>query len=142
MDELIPSQLNLHPDHLAEILSIASQNAPYEACGILAGENGFSCKVYPILNTLQSRSEYLMDAEQMLHAFWDIEEKGWQTLAFFHSHPNSPPIPSATDLARNFYPHTIHAIAGKIETRWELKAYQLFKQNYNEIPIVILPTPE
>ena len=140
MDELIPSQLNLREEHLAEIVAIVSKNAPYESCGILAGDHHSSQKVYLIQNTLQAHNEYLMDAEEMLAAFWDIEEKGWEVLAFFHSHPSSPPIPSPTDLARNFYPHTIHAIIGKTGSEWKMKAYQLFNHHYNEIPIVLIST--
>lgn len=139
MDELIPSQLLLHPIHREEVIEIARQLAPIEACGIIAGEKGESRKVYPISNSLNSPTEYLMDAEQMLQAFWDIEENGWQVLAFFHSHTFSQPFPSQTDLSRNFYPHTIFVIAGKIEGRWALKAFQLKEHSYIEIPIVTFP---
>ncbi|MEJ2759237.1 MAG: M67 family metallopeptidase [Anaerolineales bacterium] len=140
MDELIPPKLILRPNHREEIIEIVTKLAPKEACGIIAGETDTSSKVYPVTNTLNSSSEYLMDPEQMLEAFWDIEENGWQVLAFFHSHPSSQPFPSQSDLSRNFYPHTIHMIAGKIESNWVLKAFQLFEKNYNEIPIVNLST--
>lgn len=136
MDELIPTQLNLHPTHREEIITVARQLVPIEACGMIGGDAQTSRKVYPISNTLHSPYEFLMDPEEMLKAFMEIEDHKWEVLAFFHSHPASPPLPSPIDLARNYYPHTPHLIAGKIGDTWKLRAFILESHQSREIPIV------
>lgn len=136
MDKLIPTQLNLHPTHRDEIISIVSQIAPIEACGIVGGDALTSQKVYPIHNTLQSPNAYLMDPAEMLQAFLEIEDRQWEILAFYHSHPHSNPSPSQTDLDQNYYPHTPYLIAGKIDGGWKLRAYLLTEGVSSEIPIV------
>lgn len=136
MAELIPNKLNLHPTHRDEILSIAQQTVPNEACGIVGGDAQSSRKVYPIRNILQSPNVYLMDAAEMLQAFMDIEDRGWEILAFFHSHPHSWPSPSQKDLDQNYYPDIPYVIAGKIDRVWELRAYLLKEGQSREIPIV------
>lgn len=136
MDQLTPIQLNLHPIHSAEIISAVSEIAPIEACGIIGGDALSSRKIYPIRNILQSPNVYLMDAAEMLQAFMDIEDQGWDIVAFYHSHPHSFPSPSQTDLDQNYYPDTPYVIAGKIDGKWELRAYILNDDQSREIPIV------
>jgi len=124
------------------MITIAEKLAPVEACGVLAGKFGQSTKVFPITNTLDSPYEYLMDPEEMLKAFWEIDERDWDVLAFFHSHPVSLPIPSQTDLARNYYPDTPHIIIGKSQSNWVFRAFLLKKSEYNEIPVEVIPDVE
>ncbi len=47
----------------------------------------------------------------MLHGFDRIEGQGWELVAIFHSHPQGPAYPSATDIAEFFYPGTAVMIA-------------------------------
>lgn len=138
MDQLGPQEVSLTSAHYQEIVDISESIAPIEACGVIAGKSGISTHIYPITNTLNSPYEYLMDPAEMLKAFYDCDEKDWEVLAFFHSHPNHPPIPSQTDLARNYYPDTPHIILGKINSGWKMQAYLLKKSSYTKIPIVIL----
>lgn len=139
MDQLTNQNLSISSQHYQEIIAIVDKIAPIEACGMIAGEKKQSKKVFHITNTLDSPYEYLMDPEEMLKAFWEIDEQDWEVLAFFHSHPMSRPIPSSTDLARNYYPDTPHLILGKSQSKWESRAYYLVKTEYKEIPIEITP---
>lgn len=85
-------------------------NYPYEACGILAGPPGQAMHLYPIANIRQSSVAYEMDPQQQLEAMIDLEERGWQMTAIFHSHPTGPQVPSATDLAQAYYPESVYVI--------------------------------
>ena len=76
-----------------------------------------------------------MDPAEMVEAFWDMENNNWEPLAFFHSHPASPPIPSQTDLERNYYPDTPHLIAGRQGGNWAVRAFFFTKTNFHEIRI-------
>jgi proteasome lid subunit RPN8/RPN11 len=77
--------------------------APLEACGLLAGKNGFVSEVYTIKNQAQSPVRYRMDPIGQLHAFNQIEAGGLELLGIFHSHPSGPEAPSATDIAESAY---------------------------------------
>lgn len=83
---------------------------PLEACGILAGNDDEMTALYEIDNILESPVAFKMDPQQQLRAMLAIEEQGQEMLAFFHSHPQGPERPSATDIAQAAYPDTTNVI--------------------------------
>ncbi|MCP4415500.1 MAG: M67 family metallopeptidase [Chloroflexi bacterium] len=96
---------------LNQMLQHLQAEYPLEGCGLLAGkEDGWITAVYPIHNILQSPTKYEMDPRQQLHAFLDMEAKGWQLAAIFHSHPQGPDHPSPTDIALAYYPDATNII--------------------------------
>ena len=83
---------------------------PLEGCGLLGGQNGRITTHYAIDNVLQSLVAYEMDPKQQLQAMLDIEARGLDLLAIYHSHPQGPEQPSLTDIAQAYYPETIQLI--------------------------------
>lgn len=77
-----------------------------EVCGLLAAPPGkMADRIYPIANIAPRREkEYLMDPEEQLAAFLDMEREGRELAAIYHSHPKSPPYPSPRDIKLAFYP--------------------------------------
>lgn len=71
---------------------------PNECCGILAGKNSTLKRIYRVTNTYRSPYRYLMDTQEQFEAIRDAEKRGFDILGFYHSHTNSPPFPSATDV--------------------------------------------
>lgn len=71
---------------------------PNECCGILAGKNSTIKRVYPVTNIYSSPYRYLMDPQEQFEVMRDAEKRGFDILGFYHSHTNSPPYPSATDV--------------------------------------------
>jgi proteasome lid subunit RPN8/RPN11 len=65
---------------------------------------------YPLVNAAASSTEYLSDAQGMFDAVKDMRKRGLEILAVYHSHPTSDPVPSRTDLERNYSPDVIHLI--------------------------------
>lgn len=138
MAKLKSPSLFLSKSHYSKLIEIARQQAPFEACGIIAGIGQTSQKIYPISNILKSTVEYLMNPEEMVHVFWEIENQHWEPIAFFHSHPASLPLPSQTDLDRNYYPETPHLIIGREEGLWSIRGFLLSKIDYKQIEIKII----
>ena len=68
-------------------------------------------QVIPIENDLHSPVRFRMAALAQLHGFDQIEGQGWELVGGFHSHPQGPAYPSATDIAEFFYPGTAVVIA-------------------------------
>ena len=82
-----------------EMCTHARACMPNEACGVLAGEDGRAVRVYPMRNAEESPVVYRFDEREQLQVFNEIEEKGWDLLAFFHSHTHTEAYPSPTDRA-------------------------------------------
>ena len=90
--------LTIGKRHAREIVEHAVKEDPNECCGILAGESGVVHQAYPITNAAASPFRYLMDPQEFLDADLAVERKGWEFLAFYHSHTHSPAYPSDTDV--------------------------------------------
>jgi len=96
--------------YLDEMVAHAQEEAPYEACGILAGANGRPTKLYRARNAEGSPVRFRIEPHDQLRIMREIEENGWEILGIYHSHPNGPDHPSATDVAQAFYPEAIYFI--------------------------------
>ena len=67
-------------------------------------------KVYPVKNIDASPATYRLDGKEQLRVSDEIEERGWETWGFYHSHTHSEAYPSQTDRDRAFYPETRYVI--------------------------------
>lgn len=82
-----------------QMVAHARAGLPNEACGLLAGQDGRPVQVYPMRNAEESPVVYRFDEQEQLEVFNEVEEKGWELLAFFHSHTHTEAYPSPTDVA-------------------------------------------
>jgi proteasome lid subunit RPN8/RPN11 len=78
----------------AELVAHAKEEAPNEACGLVAFRDGVAERYIRGRNAAESpyRFELEVDPEA-----WFLEDEGFE-LAVFHSHLSSPPRPSRTDV--------------------------------------------
>ncbi len=87
-----------------EMIKHAREGLPLEICGILGGKDGVASVLYRIANAEASGVHFLMDPREQLDAMEDLDEKGLELMAFYHSHPANPAWPSAEDVRLAFYP--------------------------------------
>ncbi len=125
------------PGPLCEaMLAQALAERPLECCGVLAGlvENGVGQVVarYPLLNSVSSPVEYASDPKSMFDATRDMRERGLEMLAVYHSHPSSPPVPSKTDLARNYSEDVVNFIVSLTTSPPILRGWWLTETDYRE----------
>ena len=90
--------LRIAKRHSDEMVSHSVEEDPNECCGILAGTDGTTARLYRITNATPSPYRYLMDPQQQLNAMLDSEHNGWDIIAFYHSHTHGPAYPSQTDV--------------------------------------------
>ena len=83
---------------------------PLEGCGLLAGLGGTVTRIYPVDNALSSPHAYEMDPGQQVEAFLDLEKRGWELAAIYHSHPNGPDTPSMEDISKSNYTEPYYII--------------------------------
>jgi proteasome lid subunit RPN8/RPN11 len=97
---------------LETIIAQARRDAPNETCGVIGGKDGRALQIYPLKNVdSDPRIRYDADPQELFAVVRDIEDtKGWEVLAIYHSHPATPAYPSATDVARAFYPDAIYLL--------------------------------
>jgi proteasome lid subunit RPN8/RPN11 len=89
--------VSLRRDLYDRMVSHARAEFPIEACGVVAGRDGQALAVYPMRNAEASSFVYRFDEVEQLKVFSEVEEKGWEILAFFHSHTHTEAYPSPTD---------------------------------------------
>jgi proteasome lid subunit RPN8/RPN11 len=108
---------------------------PREACGLIASQEGLPVEVIPVTNLLNSPTRFRMDPREQFEAFNLIEKRGWELLAIYHSHPNGPENPSATDLDEWYYPEAFALIWFPQALGWTCRAFQISELGAQEINI-------
>jgi proteasome lid subunit RPN8/RPN11 len=78
---------------------------PYECCGLLLGRYGENGKLvketYPISNAREEsakRNRFLIKPEELLRGERYALDRDLEVVGFYHSHPDSPAVPSQYDL--------------------------------------------
>ena len=114
-----------------EITAHAQYCLPEEGCGLLGGSLsadgvGMVSAVMPVENALHSPVRYSMEPAAQLQAFYQLEERGLELLAIFHSHPQGPDHPSLTDRSEFAYPGVLSLIVylpGRPDSRQAARAW-------------------
>jgi proteasome lid subunit RPN8/RPN11 len=111
---------------------------PAEGCGFLGGRENRPLAVYPVENALDSPTAYRMEPAAQLAALLAIEAAGWEPLAIYHSHPNGPQRPSASDIGQWRYPDSVMLIVSFADgERPSIHGYRLAEGMIIEQEIII-----
>lgn len=103
--------IKLDKKYAQEMIEHARAGAPQEVCGVLAGRGGQITKLYRTQNVAEDPTvTYRLEAQEQIRIFNGIEERGWEILGIYHSHPFTEAYPSATDLKLAFYPDSLYFI--------------------------------
>lgn len=121
----------------ADICAHLSARLPEEACGLLAGRNGQTLKVYLIPNAARSPTRFFMEPAHLLRAFEEIDQSGWDLLGIFHSHPAGPSTPSVTDVAEAYYADSAYLICCPGAAGWQARAFEIRDGQVREVPFEI-----
>ncbi len=100
----------LKKEYLDAMVSQARAEAPNECCGILAGKDGQVTKLYRATNAEHSPKGYSVAPDELFQIYQEIDRNGWEILAIYHSHPQSPAWPSPIDLKYAYYPAALYII--------------------------------
>ncbi|HXQ72338.1 MAG TPA: M67 family metallopeptidase [Pyrinomonadaceae bacterium] len=90
---------------LAEIREHGIRDYPYECCGLLLGSFGPDGKIvtetFPISNAREEsakRNRFLITPEELMKGERYARQHDLEVVGFYHSHPDSPAVPSQYDL--------------------------------------------
>jgi len=124
--------IHLSTEHMNQIRLHGEQDFPYECCGALLGEYKnevrFVREIRPMANVHSESHDrrFLISPDQMFALMKEERQTGQVILGFYHSHPDHPAQPSATDLdwASPFYIYIIVSVLSGVAARltaWELR---------------------
>ena len=136
--------LVLSPEQVARIEQHARAAYPQECCGTLVGSRGDRTavsSVHPAENQhkARARDRYQLDPKQILRLDHTAESEGREIVGFYHSHPDHPPLPSATD-AEQAWPGYIYLIVGigpGGQTEIKAWSYDETLRQFQDWPVVL-----
>lgn len=112
-----------------KMIEHARKEDPVECCGILGGKDKIIQKSFEIKNLKSSSVQFLMDPQEQLNAFEEMEKSSMIMVAIYHSHPHTIPFPSEMDVQRTFdreMPSIIISLKKKDEPM--VKAFRIEKE--------------
>lgn len=116
----------------------ADRERPAEICGVLGGTRGPPDRVtdarrVPNVAT-HPRTEYELDPASTMATIDRIEAAGSEAVGFYHSHPETDPVPSATDRARATWPGYVYVIVSPVADD-PIRAYRFTGEGFAEMPV-------
>jgi len=111
-----------------------SRRAPFEACGLLAGDRDRVVRTLGVPNVEKSLVRFHMEPRAQWRAFQGIEAAGLEVVGIYHSHPNGPDHLSPTDIAENMYP-VPQIIWFRVDDKWQVRGFQIEKGEVSEIAL-------
>ncbi|MCC5796438.1 MAG: M67 family metallopeptidase [Methylophaga sp.] len=127
------------PRTLANQLLHEAQLSPgREVCGLVGRrQEHFHC--YPIDNAaIDSSVLFALNASEQIEAFKHMQSRGEQLFAIYHSHPDSPALPSKIDVAEAEYPDALYLIIS-LNTRGvlEMRGFYLRDATPQEVELIL-----
>ena len=121
----------------AAIVDHAIREAPRECCGIIAGRDGGPERLYETRNVAAGNRLYEIDPRQLIELeFRELPAENLEIVAIYHSHPESPAYPSATDVELAFWPDTLFLICSLSERdRPEIRGFRIREGAIQEVAL-------
>lgn len=122
-----------------QLLHLAQISPTEEICGLIGGNDGKARHCYPVKNIdSQPQRKFSMDPEQQISAMTKMRKRNEHLFAIYHSHPDSPAVPSQTDIELAAYPEALYLIISlNIKGVLELRGFKLNQGVVTEIPLAL-----
>ena len=120
-----------------EIIAHARAEAPRECCGIIAGLDGHATRLYRLVNSEPGVTRYRVDDAELFRVYRDLNDRGEDILAIYHSHPATPAYPSPTDLDLAAWPDAFYVICSlAVRDAPVVRAFRIVDGRITEAEIV------
>jgi len=120
-----------------ELLTHAREDAPNECCGLIGGGDGVAKTVYRARNAEASPLRYNLDPQDQFRIMSEMEERGEELSAIYHSHTASPAYPSQTDINLAAYPDALYLIVSLAEGEKDLRGFRIEDGDVSEVELEI-----
>ena len=134
----MPASARIPGDIRADVIEWLRAAAPNEGCGVLVAERvaedgGVPNRFVGMRNVAESPFRYLMDPVEQLELLEEIDERDEVVWAIVHSHVESPPYPSPTDIGLAAFPDAVYVLASFASEPPELRAWTIVDGAVNEV---------
>lgn len=137
--------LQVTSDVYARLVSLALDEYPLEACGLLAGPTsatggpGDSAQVfYACRNDAQSARIYTVNPKDFMIAERDADDHDWEINGVVHSHTHSEPFPSPTDVEAAVSPDWHYVIVSLKRESPEARSYRIVDGTIVSEPLLVV----
>jgi proteasome lid subunit RPN8/RPN11 len=135
-----------------ELIAHAREEAPNEACGLIGGAEDRAHTVYRARNAEASPLRYNLDPKDQFRIMSEIEERGEELAAIYHSHTASPAYPSQTDInlalmerrengevigQEPLFPGVLYLIASLAEDEVPLRGFRIDEDGVTEVELTV-----
>jgi len=122
-----------------QMLDHARASPAVEVCGLVGARAGVPVTVYPVANVAaEAARRFHMDPREQIAAMRAQREGGESLFAIYHSHPQGPPRPSATDLREAAYPDVLYLII-HLASDPPLHGFRLVAGHFEPVPLSAAP---
>jgi proteasome lid subunit RPN8/RPN11 len=130
--------MRISDDILAELIAHARDEAPNECCGMIAARDGRFTTHFRARNEFESPMRFQIDSRDQIRISNEIESRGDEIGAIYHSHPNSEAKPSQTDvnLAR-WWPGVLWVICSLAGDEPVVRAFRIDGTEVEEVELVV-----
>ena len=124
---------------LEGLIGHAREAAPLECCGLLAGDGDLIDEFVRTRNVRASEVAYEIDPREHIAIMKSLRARTRSVLGAYHSHPRTPALPSATDLAEAHYERDfVYLIVSLEREPPDVRAYRLERDAMIEAPFEAL----
>ena len=128
------------PHHIFErMVEQAAEQAPVEACGILAGKDDCVEVFHEMVNSDNSPEHFMFQPKEQFEVVKKMRAAGHEMLAIYHSHPASPARPSEEDIRLALTPDVVYVILSLAGDEPVVKGFSITEGEVNEVPVRIAP---
>ncbi len=130
----------IYDEIIAHALEAYPEGSPgEEVCGILAGRDGRAEVLYRAVNVAENRAvRYEVSPQDLLRIFNDMDARGLQLVAIYHSHPRTEAYPSPTDRQLAFYPDAYYVIVTlRDRSNPRLRAFRIVEGKVSEVDVSV-----
>lgn len=132
--------MKISPELLEQIVEHARRDPGEECCGIVACRDGAAVAVHELENILHDKRRFDVDGPTLMRLYNDLEDRGEDIGAIYHSHLMSDPEPSQTDL--NFganWPGVEWIIVGLKDAAPEVRSWLIEDGEPREVELIVAP---
>jgi len=134
----VPASARIPAAIRAEVVTWLRAALPNEGCGVLVAERvaedgGVPSRFVGMRNVAESPYRYLMDPMEQLELLEEIDDNDEVVWAIVHSHVDSAPHPSPTDIGLAAFPEAIYLLASFAVEPPEMRAWTIVDGAVNEV---------
>lgn len=123
-----------------QLLQLAQKSPEEEICGLISRDRRGFKKCYPVVNAADDKKRcFALDPKGQIEAMRIMREHGEELGAIYHSHPDSPALPSLADIEQHEYPGVLYLIISLgTKGALEIRGFHIHGREAGEVAIALL----